>query len=408
MSIAFDPNAPETITDPYPGLAMLRAEEPLHWSQVSRAWYITRYEDVRKGFRDRRMSADRIRPFVEAQRNGPDGEEIGFLGDHIGHWAVFNDPPRHGHLRGLMNKAFTSRRVESLRGQVAEMVEGLIADWQDGQEVDFHQAFAYPLPATVIALLLGVPQQDVDHLKRWSDALAQFVLTSKTNPDKYRVAAAALAEMNSYFQGFLDDRRANPGELVTDGLIDATDEGDRLTADELVATCILLLFAGHETTTQLLANGLHALLQHPDQLAEFRAHGDDAAFTRNAVEELLRFDGPSLTSPRIAAEDVELHGQTIAKGQRIWLWNCAANRDGTVFEDPDRLNLRRPNADRHVTFGFGIHFCIGAPLAKLEAEVAFPILLRRFSRIEAVKPVQQWSDSYVSRGMTSFPVRVWR
>ncbi len=408
MSITFDPNAPESIVDPYPGLAGLRAQEPLHWSPVSRAWYITRYSDVRDGFRDKRMSADRIRPFVEAMRNGPDGEEIGFLGDHIGHWAVFNDPPRHGHLRGLMNKAFTSRRVESLRGQVAEMVEGLIADWQDGEEIDFHQAFAYPLPATVIALLLGVPQQDVDHLKRWSDALAQFVLTSKTNPDKYKVAAAALAEMNSYFQGFLDDRRANPGELVTDGMIDASDEGDRLTADELVASCILLLFAGHETTTQLLANGLHSLLHHPDQMADFRANGDDIGFTRNAVEELLRFDGPSLTSPRIAADDVELHGQTIRKGQRIWLWNCAANRDETVFTDPDRLDLRRSNADRHVTFGFGIHFCVGAPLAKLEAEVAFPILLKRFSRIEAVKPVQSWSDSYVSRGMTSFPVRVWR
>ncbi len=408
MSIIFDPNAPESIVDPYPGLAGLRAQEPLHWSPVSRAWYITRYGDVRDGFRDKRMSADRIRPFVEAMRNGPDGEQIGFLGDHIGHWAVFNDPPRHGHLRGLMNKAFTSRRVESLRGQVAEMVEGLIADWKDGEEIDFHQAFAYPLPATVIALLLGVPQPDVEHLKRWSDALAQFVLTSKTNPDKYKVAAAALAEMNSYFEGFLDDRRANPGELVTDGMIDASDEGDRLTADELVASCILLLFAGHETTTQLLANGLHSLLHHPDQLADFRANGGDIGFTRNAVEELLRFDGPSLTSPRIAAEDVELHGQTIRKGQRIWLWNCAANRDETVFPDPDRLDLRRSNADRHVTFGFGIHFCIGAPLAKLEAEVAFPILLNRFSRIEAVKPVQTWSDSYVSRGMTTFPVRVWR
>ncbi len=317
------------------------------------------------------MSADRIRPFVEAMRNGPDGEEIGFLGDHIGHWAVFNDPPRHGHLRGLMNKAFTSRRVESLRGQVAEMVEGLFADWKDGEEIDFHQAFAYPLPATVIALLLGVPQPDVEHLKRWSDALAQFVLTSKTNPDKYKVAAAALAEMNSYFEGFLDDRRANPGELVTDGMIDASDEGDRLTADELVASCILLLFAGHETTTQLLANGLHSAApsgpvgRFPRQWRRYRLHPQRCGGTA-----ALRRAQPDIPAHR--CRDVELHGQTIRKGQRIWLWNCAANRDETVFPDPDRLDLRRSNADRHVTFGFGIHFCIRAPLAKLEAEVAFP------------------------------------
>ncbi|WP_416899732.1 MAG: cytochrome P450 [Minwuia sp.] len=408
MAVQFDPNAPDTIVDPYPGLAQLRHEEPMHWNPVSRAWYLTRYEDVRQGFRDKRLSADRIRPFVEAQKNGPDGEEIAFLGEHISHWAVFNDPPRHGHLRGLMNKAFTTRRVESLRGGVAEIVEGLIADWKDGEEIDFHQQFAYPLPATVIALLLGVPQEDVDNLKRWSDALAQFVLTSKTNPDKYRIASDALKEMNAYFADFLEQRRREPGELVTDGLISASDEGDRLTPEELTSSCILLLFAGHETTTQLMANGLLALIRHPDQMADFRANLDDPKYVANAVEELLRFDGPSLTSPRLVAEDFEMHGQTAKAGQRLWLWNCAANRDPDVFEDPERLNLRRENADRHVTFGFGIHFCIGAPLARLEAQVAFPILLKRFSDFELLRETQVWSDSYVSRGMTTLPLRVHR
>lgn len=407
-AIAFDPNTPETIVDPYPGLARLRRDEPMHWNPVSRAWYLTRYDDVRAAFRDKRLSADRIRPFVEAQKSGPDGEEIGYLGEHISHWAVFNDPPRHTHLRGLMNKAFTTRRVEKLRADVAAIVEGLVADWEDGQEIDFHQRFAYPLPATVIAVLLGVPQEDVEHLKRWSDALAQFVLTSKTNPEKYRVAADALKEMNAYFGDFLEARRRDPGELVTDGLISASDEGDRLTAEELTASCILLLFAGHETTTQLMANGLHALIRHPDQMQDFRENRGDHGYVKNAVEELLRYDGPSLTSPRLVAEDFELHGQTAKAGQRIWLWNCAANRDPEVFDDPERLNLRRQNADRHLSFGFGIHFCIGAPLAKLEAEVAFPILLERFSRFDLTQPVQSWSDSYVSRGMTTLPVRVYR
>ena len=171
---------------------------------------------------------------------------------------------------------------------------------------------------------------------------------------------------------------------------------------------MLLLFAGHETTTQLIANGLHALIHHPDQMADFRASRDDFPFVMRAVEELLRFDGPSLTSPRLAVEDIEMHGKTIRAGQRIWLWNCAANRDEDVFADGERLDLRRTNAERHVTFGFGIHFCIGAPLAKLEAEVAFPVLLERFREFEPVKPVQSWSDSYVTRGMTSFPVVVRR
>lgn len=408
MTVQFDPNDPAVIADPYPGLAELRRHEPVHWNPVSRAWYVTRYADVRAGFRDRRMSADRIRPFAEAQRDGPNGAEIDYLGRHVSLWAVFNDPPKHTHLRGLMNKAFTTRRVESLRSGVARLVEDLIEPWQDGEEIDFHRAFAYPLPATVIALLLGVPKADVEHLKRWSDALAQFVLTSKTNPEKYRVAAAALEEMNAYFAAFLDERRRRPGELVTDGLIEATDEGERLTPDELVASCVLLLFAGHETTTQLLANGLNALIRHPEEMEALRARRDDDGFVRNAVDELLRFDGPSLTSPRVAVDDIELHGRTIRAGERIWLWNAAANRDETVFEDAERLVLQRPNADRHVTFGFGIHFCIGAPLAKLEAEVAFPLLLRRFSRFEPELETQRWSDSYVSRGMTTFPLRVYR
>lgn len=408
MQVDFNPNLPETIVDPYPGLAELRERQPMHWNPVSRAWYVTRYADVRDAFRDKRLSADRIRPFVEATRNGPDGEEISFLGDHISHWAVFNDPPHHTHLRGLMNKAFTTRRVEQLRGNVAKLVESLVKDWEDGAEIDFHRDFAYPLPATVIAILLGVPLEDVDHLKRWSDAIAQFVLTSKTNPDKYKVAAAALQEMNDYFGDFLNERRRNPGKLVTDGLIAASDEGDRLTADELTASCVLLLFAGHETTTQLMANGLYALTCFPDEMQRFRENRDDRKFVDNAIEELLRFDGPSLTSPRIAAEDFELHGETAKAGQRLWLWNCAANRDPDMFPDPDRLDLTRKNADRHVTFGFGIHFCIGAPLARLEAQVAFPILLNRFRDFEALKSVQSWSDSYVSRGMTTFPVRVHR
>ncbi|WP_417517013.1 cytochrome P450 [Minwuia sp.] len=408
MTTAFNPNAPETIVNPYPGLAELREREPMHWNPVSRAWFITRYDDIRAAFRDKRLSADRIMPFVEAQKHGKDGDEIAYLGEHISLWAVFNDPPRHTHLRGLMNKAFTTRRVEQLRADVAGIVEDLVRDWEDGQEIDFHKAFAYPLPATVIALLLGVPQQDVEHLKRWSDALAQFVLTSKTNEDKYRVAAGALREMNDYFGDFLAARRRNPGELVTDGLISASDEGDRLTAEELTASCILLLFAGHETTTQLLANGLNSLIAHPDQMEDFRANRDDRKFVDNAVEELLRFDGPSLTSPRIAADDFELHGQTARAGQRLWLWNCAANRDPSVFENPDRLDLRRSNADRHVTFGFGVHFCIGAPLARLEAQVAFPILLKHFSGFERLNETQAWSDSYVSRGMTTMPIRLHR
>ncbi len=352
--------------------------------------------------------ADRIRPFVNAARNGPDGDEIAFLGEHISLWAVFNDPPQHTHLRGLMNKAFTTRRVEQLRGQVAEIVEDIIRDWKDGQHVDFHKQFAYPLPATVIALLLGVPLEDVDHLKRWSD-LAGSVradIEDQSRQVQGRCRCIAGDERLLHRVSRPAPKRAR---RTGDRRHDQRDRrGDRLTPEELTASCILLLFAGHETTTQLIANGLHSLIMHPDQMSDFRANRDDRKFVDNAVEELLRFDGPSLTSPRIAGNDFELHGETAKAGQRLWIWNCAANRDPDVFVDPDNLDLRRPNADRHVTFGFGIHFCIGAPLARLEAQVAFPILLDRFSDFQLVNPVQAWSDSYVTRGMTSMPVTVRR
>ncbi len=404
----FDANALETIRDPYPALARLRASKPICWSPVSKAWYVTRYDDVRDGFRDDRLSADRIRPFCEARKDGPDGDALRLLGEHIGLWAVFNDPPRHTYLRRLMNRGFTSRAVEHQRAAIGDVVRSLVADWEEGAEIDFHQEFAYPLPTTVIALLLGVPIEDVDHLKRWSDALAQFVLTSKINPEKYRIAADALVEMNAYFTNFLKSRRKNPGELVTDRLISAADEDEDLTPDELVASCVLMLFAGHETTTQLLANGLLALIETPEQMTALRGHDAGSPVTHNAVEEMLRYDGPSLTSPRLALEDIELRGETISAGERVWLWNSAANRDLEIFADPEKFDIARDNADQHVQFGYGIHFCLGAPLARLEAQVAFPILLDAFAGFELVKPIQDWTDSYVSRGMLDMPLKVRR
>lgn len=405
MAVHFDPHAPAVISDPYPVLHELMRDEPVHWNAALGGWCVTRYDDVRQGFRDPRLSADRIRPFV-AQARGADAAAIGWLGEVLARWAVFNDPPTHSRLRAPMATAFTSRAIQALRPNIAELVNGLIDVFAGQEVVDFHHAFAYPLPATVIADLLGVPRGDVEHLKRWSDALAQFVLTSRTNPEKYRLAAAGLTEMVAYFDGFLAERRRHPGELVTDAIDKAAAGDHALAVEDVTATCILLLFAGHETTTQLLANGLLALVENPAQMADLRAHKGDPAVVRGAVEEMLRFDGPSLTSPRVAAEDFEWHGQAIRRGQRVFLFNAAANRDPRVFANPDRFDIRRPEAGRHLTFGYGIHFCVGAPLARLEAEVAFPILLDRLPHLALVEPVQDWSDSVVTRGMLRLPLRL--
>ncbi|MFO0987598.1 MAG: cytochrome P450 [Alphaproteobacteria bacterium] len=405
--IAFDHQDPAFVADPYPALRRLQEQAPVFRSERMGAWVVTRHADVRAGFRDPRLSSDRIRPFV-AQLQPALKELVLPLGENLALWAVFNDPPQHTRLRALMGKAFTSRAVESLRPRVAGIVDELLdAMEKKGGEIDFHRDFAYPLPATVIADLLGVPRADVDSLKKWSDDLAQFVLTSRANPEKYRRAAAGMAEMTDYFDRFIR-RRADEGggSDVTTALLAAREHDDRLSHEEIVATALLLLFAGHETTTQLLANGLYWLLRNPDALAELRTGLDDAGRVENAIEEMLRFDGPSLSMVRVAAEAFEWHGQRIAKGDRVFLFQSAANRDPRLFADPDRFDLRRANAGDHLAFGYGIHFCIGAPLARLETQVAFPRVLRRFPKLALADALPPWSDSILTRGMLELRVRV--
>lgn len=410
MTVEFDPRTPEAVADPYSALKPLQEAAPVYWSDALGAWAVTRYEDIRNAFRDPRLSSDRIRPFMD-KLDGTQKEMLQPLGDHLALWAVFNDPPDHTRLRGLMNKAFTTRAVEALRPNIAEIVTGLLdaiearLERSDTREFDLIADFAYPLPATVIADMLGVPRADVDLLKKWSDLLAKFVLTSRSDPGRYAAAAAGIQEMESYFQGFLDDHRKRGVADVTMGLIQASDEGEKLTAHELVACCVLLLFAGHETTTQLLANGTLALLRHPDQFADLRDNAEDADLVRNAVEEMLRYDGPSLSMVRVAAEDFEWEGQRLRAGDRVFLFQCSGNRDPRVFDDPDRFDIRRPDAKKNFTFGFGIHFCLGAPLARLEGEVAFPLLLKRFPDMKLADPNPPWSDSILTRGMLELKVR---
>jgi len=405
--IAFDHQDPAFVADPYPVLRRLQEMAPVFWSDRMGAWIVTRHADVRAAFRDPRLSSDRIRPFV-AQLQPAMKELVLPLGENLALWAVFNDPPQHTRLRALISKAFTSRAVEALRPRVAVIVDELLDDMErKGGELDYHHEFAYPLPATVIAELLGVPRADVEKLKKWSDDLAQFVLTSRANPEKYRRAAAGMAEMTDYFDHFIRRRASEGGGSdVTTALLAARERDDRLSHEEIVATALLLLFAGHETTTQLIANGLYALLRNPEALAEMHANLDDARYVENAVEEMLRFDGPSLSMVRVAAQDFEWHGQRIGKGERVFLFMSAANRDLRVFADPDRLDLRRANAGEHLTFGYGIHFCTGAPLARLEGQVAFPRVLRRFPKLALADPDPPWSDSILTRGMLEMRVRV--
>jgi len=397
MRTGYEPKDPAVIADPFPALRELQANDPVHWSRALSSWVLTRYDDVKTALNDPRFSADRITPFL-ARDPGRAASPLAELGRTVGLWAVFTDPPKHTRLRALMNTAFTPRAVENLRASVQAIVDGLIDRVLPHGRVDLIRDFAYPLPVAVIGDMIGVPREDGESLKRWSDDLAAFVGSATATPDKYERAGRSVREMGDYFRKLAAARRARPRADIM-SVMAARDGSDAVSEDELVATCILLLFAGHETTTNLIGNGMLALLRNPDQYEAWRV---DPSLTPTAVEELMRYDGPGQALVRIAAEDVILEGQRIARGDRIFLMLNAANRDPRRFSAPDRLDLRRqPNP--HLTFGYGIHYCVGAPLARLEAQLAFPALLRRLRNLAVTDQPLEWMDSLVFRGVRTLP-----
>lgn len=397
--VAYDPRLLDVIADPYPVLRRLQAEDPVHWSDILGGWVLTRYADVKAALSDPRLSADRITPFLEHQARGRRAD-VQELGRQIGLWAVFTDPPTHTRLRGLMNRAFTTRAVERLRPRVQEIVDGLLDGVREQGRMDVIRDLAYPLPLTVIAELIGVPTTERARLKSWSDELAAFVGSALATPDKYARAGRSLGEMRDYFRYLIAVRRGEPRDDIMSALIAVRTRGDTLSEEELIATCIMLLFAGHETTTNLIGNGVLALLRHPGQA---RAWRDEPSLTPTAVEELLRYDGPSQAMVRIASDDVALDGRRIRRGDRLFTMINAANRDPRQFADPDLLDIRRED-NRHLAFGYGIHFCIGAPLARLEGQIAIPTLLQRLPDLAAVTDALEWLDSLVFRGVKSLPV----
>ncbi len=399
MSLTYDPRRPEVLADPYPVLHQLQDEDPVHWSEILGGWVLTRYDDVKAALGDTRLSSDRITPFVNHYAKGRGGE-LGELGRLVGLWAVFTDPPTHTRLRGLMNRAFTSRAVEQLRPRIEEIVAELLGAVQPLGRMDVIRDFAYPLPITVIAEMIGVPREDREAFKIWSDELAKFIGSAFATPDKYERAARAITAMADYFRRMIPARRANPHEDIMSALVAAWERDDPRGEDELVASCILLLFAGHETTTNLIGNGVLALLRHP---AQARALRDRADLTGSAVEEILRYDGPTPAMVRVAVEDIGLEGHTIRRGDRVFTMINAANRDPRQFAEPDRLDLARVN-NRHIAFGYGIHFCLGAPLARLEAQIALPALLCALGEPALDVSEPAWLDSLVFRGVTSLPV----
>ena len=397
--MAFAPNDLGFIADPYPAYAELREAEPVRHDDETDHWLISRYGDVNALLRDRRFGRTYLHTATHADMGHPDPPAW-----HAPFWDLINagildmEPPNHTRVRKLVSKAFTPRFVERLRPRVQRIMDELVDRVDGAGEFDLMQV-AEPLPVTVIAEMLGVPPSDRHHLRPWSADICKMY---ELNPseDMQRDAVRASTEFSEYLRGLARARRQDPGEDLISQLAIVADAGETLTEDELVGTCVLLLNAGHEATVNSTLLGWWSLFRNPDQLKQLRA---DRSLLPSAIEELLRFDTPLQMFERWVLEPFEIHGVEIPRGAELGLLFGSANRDPSVFERPDELDLaREPNP--HLTFGAGIHFCLGAPLGRQELQVSFTTLMDRFPNLE---PVEEpwWKPNYIIRGLEGLRVR---
>ncbi|MGA2124834.1 MAG: cytochrome P450 [Xanthobacteraceae bacterium] len=392
----FDPLAPEVIADPYPFYHRLRALDPVHHSPLG--FYVaSRHADVTAVLRDRRFGKDFVGRMTRRRGDSIFDEPVY---RSMRHWMLQQDPPDHTRLRGLVVQAFTARRVEDMRPRIHEIVDQTLDRLVPRRHGDLIADFAFRLPVTVICEMLGVPSEHHEMFMagaRDGGRLLDPVPLSRAELD---AANAANLGAQAYFQQLFELRRRQPGDDLTTKLVQAEEHGSKLSNDELTANIILLFGAGHETTVNLIGNGLLALLRHPDQLRLLR---DDPALMPNAIEELLRYDSSVQTTSRVALEDVEVGATRIPEGEAVLCLLGAANRDPAVYPEPDQLDIRRSNI-RPLSFGGGIHHCLGAQLARIEAEVAIATLLDRLPDLRLDDPARpDWRQTFVLRGLKALP-----
>ncbi len=400
VTLQYDPALPEARSDPFPLYKRLREEDPVHWSEALDAWVLTRYDDVVAVLRDPRFSADRRR-----SRNRLAQEAMAAAEEYGGPAARANtmlssDPPEHTRLRLLISKAFLPRAVEKLRPHIQEIADQLLDEAPEPGRLDVLMDYAYPLPVIVIAELMGVPTEDRSQFKRWSDDIVATLGGSFSSPGLMERAARSGHEISEYFREVIAQRRKQPKEDLVSVLVAAADQGDDLSEEQLLATCIVALIAGNETTRNLIANGMLALLRNPDQLEKLWS---DPSLVEPAVEELLRYAGPVQCTSRVAMEDLEIDGHAVETGQMVFTMLAAANRDPAQFADPERLDITREH-NYHVEFSSGIHSCLGQPLARIEAHIAFSTLARRIPNPRLATEALEWGPSFILRGVKSLPI----
>lgn len=392
---------PAVNADPYGYLSALHDHAPVYWSVMHRAWLVTGYEPVMRCLRDPAVSADRVRPLMDAVPQGArDDAERAF--GILSSWMVFNDPPQHRRLRQVFQEQFAARAVARYRTFTERAAGAMLARRAvPGRTGDLAADIARPLPALVFARWLGVPQTHSPSFWYWNARVGDLVLGAAQDEAEYRTSLRSLVSLEDYLAGLVAERRAAPKDDLISSILAGGRIGDSVSEQEFVGMLTQMAFAGGETTSNLIANTLLALLRRPDQLAAVRA---DPGLVPAAVEETLRLDGPSKMSIRTAARDFGLDGHAVQAGDRIFLVTAAANRDPARFPDPGRFDLRR-DGSTHLGFGFGAHFCIGAALARLVAGVVAGTLLRDYPDLALAGEQHSWQLSLLNRSLTALPVR---
>ncbi len=386
--------SPEFLADPFPTYAYLREHDPIHYIRAMNTWVLTRYEDVVAALKDRRLSSA-LRADEDAQSQIPN--LLRFQSTAI----AYADQPEHTRLRNFMHRSFSPAGVLALRDSIREIVQELLAAMEGKEEVDFIQDFSYPLPTAVIAELVGVPADERHLFSGWSRHIVDGFDVNAT-PEQQRQCNETFKVFGDYVLDLAHERRQRPRNDFLTKLTQPNEQGDQLTDEELAYNCLFLLIAGHETITSLLANGLVALLEHPEQLRQVQ---EDPSLLPAAVEEIARFARPLQMVPRMAREDMTLGGCNLKAGQPVAVLLASANHDPQVFTDPDEFDIRRtPNP--HLAFGHGIHYCLGAPLARLESPIALEEFLRRFPQVQlAPKPLEHLV-TLRNHTLTELPIRL--
>lgn len=402
MTHAIDIVGKEALTKPSEYFGKLRDTSPVVWDSKHKSWVITSYDAILSALRNDAFSSDRIAPYIRSKLQGDDVDPLKKqVFETLADWMVFNDEPKHMRLRGLLSKAFTIKSVDSLRVRVEVLCNQLIEEAPKTGQFDLMEKIAAPLPSIIIAELLGVPPKDRDRFESWTQKVAPLVSGELDNPQRYSGAAKGMDELLDYFRELIAKYEAQPEDNLITAMIQARDNEDRLSTRELLATCTLVLFGGHETTANLIANSIRNLLLNPDQYQKLRNGEVDGKI---AVEECLRYDGPGKALTRVLARDIDFEGFEMKKGQRVFLILASANRDPAHFANPEAFLIDRKLPNKHMAFGGGSHFCMGAHLARLEASIIIPMIVQKLPEMKLVDEEGDWIPVLLTRGMHSLRV----